>query len=153
MQTPAGLLWMRVFSRAGKITGNNTSLAGESVNNRCSQGRRRKSCEKHFIFNSFFGRGKKNNNLKVWGFITIWHRILLTLQRQMRSTICCALLVLYSVICVRGGIGGTGQIVTPWQMRSVYLWNCSQSCKTDLLSTDELEPIQRDTLKITTVQT
>lgn len=73
--------------------------------------------------------------------------------QMTQNTICCTLLVLDSVICVRGGIGSTGQIVTPWQMRSVYLWNCSQSCKTDLLNTDELEPIQCDTLKITLVQT
>lgn len=45
----------------------------------------------------------------------------LTLKWQTQNTLCCALLVLDSVICVRGGIGSTGQIVTSSQMRSVYL--------------------------------
>lgn len=45
----------------------------------------------------------------------------LTLKWQTQNAICCTLLVLNSVICVRGGIGSTGQIVTSSQMRSVYL--------------------------------
>lgn len=53
----------------------------------------------------------------------------LTPKRHTANTICCSLLVSELVICVRGGIESWGQIVLPWQMMSVCLWNCSQTCK------------------------
>lgn len=99
------------------------------------------------------GEKKINVSLSSSPGPKIWRPTVSTLKGQRRDAPRRTVLILYSVACVRGGIGSTGQIVTPWQMRSVRLWNCSQSCKTDLLSTDELEPIHRDTLKITVVQT
>lgn len=77
----------------------------------------------------------------------------LTPKRHRPNTMCWALLVSESVICARGGIGSCGQIVAPWQMMSVCLWNCSQGCKTDPMSTQELEPIHCDTQQITVAQT
>lgn len=103
------------------------------------------NCIFYFYLRAIISQSDKSNH-----YLALYP---LTLKWQTQNTICYTLLVLDSVIYVRGGIGRTGQIVTPWQMRSVYLWNCSQSCKTDLLNTDELEPIQCDTLKITVGQT
>lgn len=153
--TPAELLWMSAFPRAGKLTGNHTRLAAESVNNWCSQGRQRKSFmeQQSILFLFLLGGGKIILRLEFSPTTQFDAVSFQTLKGQGRDTPRRTFLVLYSVACARGGIGSTGQIVTPWQMRSVRLWNCSQSCKTDLLSTDELEPIHRDTLKITVVQT
>lgn len=80
--TPAELLWMSAFPRAGKLTGNHTRLAAESVNNWCSQGRQRKSfMEQQSILFLFLLGGK--NNFKAWVLPhhTIWRRILSNAQR------------------------------------------------------------------------
>lgn len=108
---------------------------------------KKKSCQKHFYF-YLIRVITKSQRVNAHNLVP-YH---LTLKWQTQNTICYTLLELDSVICVRRGIGSAGQIVTSSQMRSVYLWNCSQSCKTDLLNADELEPIQCDTLKITLVQ-
>lgn len=129
--------FQRISSRAGNYI---SGLDGVITCGLCSCVT--KSSWKHFDFDlrRMISEHKFNHYLALYP---------LTPKRHTPHTMCLAPLVSESVICARGGIGSCGPIVTPWQMMSVCLWNCSQSCKTDPMSTEELEPIQRDTQQIT----